>query len=343
MSEPAPSSAAGDPLRAAALAAQLEELMGALAQLPRETKDPAKRETIAALPEALRHVSLSLRGMADAIDAGRGDLLVRRQRELTSLISGVAGSVREVGEAGQRVDAELDHGAREVETLSQDTPSPALAGRLRDTAARMEQATKELGDCLSATAAQADSASKRAADFEQQVAPAAGPAAPGRRAQRLSREALDKRLAFAVATGPFRQPWCLLVADIDNVEELSERYSVSACDMLLDRIARMVGLRVHAKCPDASLADFSDTAYAAVVPGEPSVALDLAEQVRQGVASVTWAVTTEKGKADLSTTASIVVAPYRRGDTVETLTERAQKALDDARREGPDRVVTAEN
>jgi diguanylate cyclase len=327
---------------ACALASLLEEVSAVLARVSKGTRNAAMRERLGACPEALQGICSGLRGMADALDAGRTDLLARRRRELHALLSDIAQGMATLREADRRAAAEVGRRARELDAASTLPPTRDLAARLRDIAAALRDAAAELGGHLQSVAEKAKIAGRRAAAFETQAEPPLKPDSRDRQTGLHSPDAFAKRLRFAVATGPFRGPWSLLLAEVDRVAEMTERVGVSPCEMLVTRIARKVGARVRSRCPGAFVARHGETTFAAIVPGDPAAALDLAEHVRQGVASVSWSVTTRKGRTDLATTASIGLAPYRRGDTVAALTQRTQKALRRARSEGPDKVVSQE-
>jgi diguanylate cyclase (GGDEF)-like protein len=276
--------------------------------------------------------------MADGIAAGRTDLLARQQRELRSLVSGVGDGMRRLATVSEEVNAELAERAEEFDAACEQPHSRELAARLRDLAAAMHQAIRRLGGELDSVGTRVEQARTRAAAFEKP--PPAPLPEPHRRPSRLhSREDFDQRLAFLLATSPFRAPWCLVLADLDGLDALTERHPVSACDMLLSRIARMVGVRVQNASPEAFAAQYDDSVFAVLVPGEPAGARRLAERLRDGIASVSWTVSGRRGETELSTTASVGVAAYRRGDAPDTLVRRARQAVLQARQQGGNRVA----
>ena len=342
MPEPSSPSAGDEPARTLALAGRLSELAALLAKLPRRATNAAGRHIVAASPEALKHVCTSLEGMADAIDAGRADLLVGRRRELDALMSCLAENLRALGGTNERLAAQLGRQASELDAAGRLPPGQAVARRLRDIATGMREAVGELGSHLSSAATQAQSASRRAAALAARSTPPAPPEPPDTDTGLCSREALDARLRFLIATAPFRGPWSLLLVDIDAIDELSERSSALACDMLLTRIAGTLAEHVGENCPEALLAEHSAGGFAVIVPGKLAAALMLAERIRRSVAAVSWPFAGRQETIDLSTTASIGVAPCRRGDTAAGLLRRTARAVEQARREGPGRVVAAE-
>lgn len=342
MASTTPSSAQGGSPRPVALVERLEEILRTLAQISHGGRNTSRGAAVAACPDALNHICSALRDMAGALEAGRADLLAQRQADLAGLMAALSENMRTLREANQRATTQIAERDTEFAEASTHAPGPQLAGTLRDIAAAMHHAADELGARLESVVTQTEEAAKRAAALEAQVIPAAKPAPRNGHPALHSRQEFDARLDFALATGPFSGPWSLLLAELDELDELTERYGVSPCDMLLDRIAYVVALRVRQHCPDAFPAEYRDGAFAAIVPGDPEFAATLADEVRRAIAAVNWAVSTKKGKTDLASTASIGIAPYRIGDTPATLVRRTQQALDQARRQGPDKVVSAE-
>jgi len=324
------------------LARQLDGLLAALTELSRANRLPRGHELLAACPKALKHIRAALDQLADCLDAGRADLLAQRWDELQSLAARLDDRVRLAGETRQRAGAEIENRAREFDAESQLPPSRDLAGRLRDLTSAMSHAARQVTDELDTLAAAARTAARRAAMAGARAEP--GIPRPHRDPDTGldRRELFEERLALAVATAAFRRPWSLLLVDVDNQEDIARRHGVGPCDMLLSQVAQVVGLRVRQGAPGALVAASGEGRFAAILPGERADALAAADQVRLGVASVTWAVTSLQGQRDISTTASIGVASYRRGESLDDLTRRTNDAVRRARAQGANRIVLAE-
>ena len=332
MPEPTPPPDA-EPTRADALPRQLEQVAAAVAEL-RQHAGAAAHEALSACSGALTVVSAGLRGLENAIAAARTDLLARRRHELDALLSGLADGLTTLAEAARRLAADIGDRSRQFEAASGLAPARELVEHLRGIAQGMHQAVQELGSRLSTVATQARTTRQRAHTLAAQSLPPPPPQPRDAHTELWRRDAFDKRLEADVATAPFRGPWCLMLVGIDHLDEVTARSSALACDELLARIARMAAARIQRKCPTAFAADHHHGVFAAIVPGDRAVALDLAEGVRRGVATVHWTFTGQDTTTDLATTASIGLAPYRRGDSAATLLERATRALRDARYDG---------
>jgi len=333
---PLPNSAPPSP---DALVAKVQALLCTLTDIAHTT--PAS-PALAACPDALGHICTILSNMASTMDAGRADLLAQRQNQLNTLMTALSNSVSALRDANERAATQIAERTDEFGQVAASTPDAHTAARLRDITTDMHTVAQALGTRLSALAAQAQKATDRAAALETQVSPAAKPASHTDRQEVHTREEFDERLRFFIATGPFREPWSLLLADLDSLDELSEHFGVSPCEFLLDRINQALARRIQVRYPDAFAAEYQDGAFAVIVPGEPAVAADLADELHRAIPAVSWTVSNRKGSTALTTTATIGVGAYRVGDTAATLAARAQQALADAESQGPDHVADAE-
>jgi len=332
----------GEPRPFSAVGGQLDELIATLADLSRASRWPGGQDLLTACPVALRHIRASLDRLAEPLEAGRGDLLARRWEELHALVSRVHDQLRRTGETGQRAAAEIDSRTTELDAASKLPPTRELAERLRDLTAAMGQAAHELRDDLDSLGAAARNAARRAAIAGARTAAATSGPRPDPETGLTPRELFDERLALTVATGAFRGPWSFLLADVDSQEDITRRHGVGPCEMLLKRIAQRLGQCVQQSSPAAGAAAYGEGRFAAILPGEPANTLGTADQLRLAIAAVTWSVTSLQGKRDISTTASIGVAPYRRGEALANLTRRASDAVSQSRAQGANRVVQAE-
>ncbi|MFP4058526.1 MAG: GGDEF domain-containing protein [Candidatus Brocadiia bacterium] len=338
-SPPPPQTAIAGPLE---LAQQLEELESKLAQTLRQASEPAVRELLETCPQGIESTCSALRDFAETFEANRADALLKKEQELDFLVSGIGEGLRDLGEANQRVAKKVGGQVEELDAIGDLPPSQDVVAHLRGITVRMQEATQEMQEYLDSMAEQVRTASQRIADLQ------AGPQGPKKpdlydsETRLYSRAALVERLRTALVAGAARGPWSLLVADIDHLGDINERFGRLVGDALLFKIARIIEERLQKKCPTAFLARYDGGQFGAIVAGKPDHAADVAEHLRKGVAAARWQYRGKEEEAVLETTISVGLAPYRRGDTSDSLMQRAEKVLRQAKDQGRDRVATAE-
>ncbi len=154
-----------------------------------------------------------------------------------------------------------------------------------------------------------------------------------------NRRSFDHALARVVEESPeHAELFCVLLADIDHFKKFNDSYG----HLIGDRVIRFVArcFRNAIKGKDLA-ARFGGEEFAVLLPEVMlGNAKHLAEQIRQSVAAGVLKDTTSD-KCYGRVTISIGVAKYKRGETLEELLGRADKALYRAKQMGRDRVVAA--
>jgi len=341
MAQPSHHPAAGELTSSFLLAQQLEQTTGQLGALSPASAAGEPRGMLDVCPEALKHVCSALYGMADAIETGRTDVVARHHQELSALRTGLRDGLRELGEAKQRTEAQVGQHIEELQALGELPPDPALVAQVRGVTAAMQDATSRLGGCLNALAQRVESATQRIAALEAQLSPPVKPSFRDPDTRLYTRAAFDERLCFAVATGPFRGPWCLLLADIDLLAEIGEGLGRIVADALVFKVSRILEERTREECRHACLARYDGGSFAAIVPGDLGQARSLAQAFCEGVAAARWEYRGQERQEVLETTLSIGLVPYRQGCQPDALIERAERALRQAKEQGGNRMVAA--
>ena len=156
-----------------------------------------------------------------------------------------------------------------------------------------------------------------------------------------NRKALDEYLRSLVERNSIsRQPFSLLMMDLDDFKKLNDTYGHTVGDRML--IAFAEKCRASVRSGDF-LARYGGEEFTLILPGASlRNAKKKAKHLCKTIASARYAAD-DSPKADVvSITVSIGVCAYCDGDTVKTLVERADRCLYKAKEAGKNRVV-AEN
>ncbi len=153
-----------------------------------------------------------------------------------------------------------------------------------------------------------------------------------------NRLAFDKHMKGLVERNLVtKAPFSLILLDIDDFKDINDSYG----HLIGDRVI----LALIQKCGEITrqndcIARFGGDEFAIVMSGASlKNASKKAKQLSKAVAGTRYAVTTAEDSLELSFTVSMGVSEYRKGDTVATVTERADKALYTAKHSGKARVV----
>ena len=155
-----------------------------------------------------------------------------------------------------------------------------------------------------------------------------------------NRGLFDERLVGAIEEALAEEhPLSLLLLDIDHFKSFNDNHGHQIGDIVIRLVAAK--LREMVKGRDLP-ARYGGEEFAVILPQTPcDGARHLAEMIRKILA--TNKVRLKSRDLMLGTiTASFGVASLRQGDTSETLIQRADAALYEAKRRGRNRVVTEE-
>ncbi len=139
-------------------------------------------------------------------------------------------------------------------------------------------------------------------------------------------ERLDQELARAQRSS---QPLCLLMIDLDHFKVYNDTNGHLAGDQLLKNMATMMSTRVRAQ---DLLARYGGEEFCVVLPGTPaSAAVRVAESLR-GIS--------HEATAEAVISVSVGVTQGNGTESAESLIERADRALYEAKESGRDKVVS---
>lgn len=148
-----------------------------------------------------------------------------------------------------------------------------------------------------------------------------------------NRRAFDEKLIVEhQRSARSKQPFSLLLMDVDNFKSYNDAYGHQAGDDVLADVARIVQYTVRSY---DMAARYGGEEFAVILPDtDKSGAMDLAERLRRAVERAEW--------MNRKITISIGVASMTPGQTVPALIEEADRALYTAKERGRNRVVDAD-
>ncbi|MEW8061972.1 MAG: GGDEF domain-containing protein [Candidatus Thiodiazotropha sp.] len=154
----------------------------------------------------------------------------------------------------------------------------------------------------------------------------------------FNRRALNKRMHELVeAHNGAATPFSILMLDIDHFKQFNDNFG----HVIGDEVIRRVGLIMRDQLRDVDFpARYGGEEFTVLLPGtDISHAISVAETIHQSVAKLILIKRSTKEKLP-SVTVSVGAASYRRGDSPETLLERADQALYQAKEGGRNRIVS---
>ena len=153
-----------------------------------------------------------------------------------------------------------------------------------------------------------------------------------------NRPAFDRQMKkFEEKNVVTKFPFSLLLFEIDNFENINDTYGHPIGDRVI--------LAMIQKCRELTrggdyLARLGGDEFAIIMPGALlRNATKKAKQLSKEVSETRYAVDTADESLELSFTISVGVSAYMKGETLENVTERADKALYAAKQSGKARVV----
>ena len=153
-----------------------------------------------------------------------------------------------------------------------------------------------------------------------------------------NRRAMELRLPLDIERSiRYGRPFSIIFIDVDHFKRINDQHGHAVGDLVLKDVARRLqqGLRAHVDW----LVRFGGEEFVIFMPetdlsGATEVANRLAEMVRSAPWQQDWLV--------LPLTCSFGVTQFRRGDTMDSLLQRADALLYKAKAEGRDRVCASD-
>lgn len=149
--------------------------------------------------------------------------------------------------------------------------------------------------------------------------------------RRHMRELMEQEHQRCIRSG---RSFCLAVLDIDRFKAFNDAHGRSVGDTLLRSVAHEAMRRVRVS--DAFARWGGDRFVLLLSDARSALARGGAERVRNGIGGMTIAV----AGGNLRVTLSVGLAEHHAGETVEQTLDRAERALDEAKEQGRDRLVS---
>ncbi|WP_434357661.1 GGDEF domain-containing protein [Parasalinivibrio latis] len=152
----------------------------------------------------------------------------------------------------------------------------------------------------------------------------------------LNRRAFDAELANFAAHHDIKNGFCLCMTDLDHFKSFNDNYG----HWLGDQVLKMVAQRLESSCRDGMMAfRYGGEEFAILIPGKKlGTACRIADSIRSAVSKLTIR-DRRKGTTVDKMTLSIGVAEFNPGEPVDSLIERADKQLYEAKKLGRNRVM----
>ncbi len=154
-------------------------------------------------------------------------------------------------------------------------------------------------------------------------------------AESLEQQGITIKLLELIALGDrYGNRFSVAMIGIDHLEGISEQYDAGMTAQLLKKVSSAVTNTL--RMPDR-VGEYDHGMYLVVLPETrlPG-AIRIAERLRGAISGVEVAVS---HRVRIHTTASVGVTSYRRGDDLQSMLERAHKALREAQNQGRNRVL----
>lgn len=133
----------------------------------------------------------------------------------------------------------------------------------------------------------------------------------------------------------FKHPLSLVVWDVDHFKRINDSYGHAAGDKALKALAKLISSKVR---ETDFVARFGGEEFVVIMPGaDLKSAESVADKLRASVEGLSFHF---KGEP-VSISVSCGVAQFKQGETIESVFERADKALYQAKEGGRNRVVTS--
>ncbi len=129
-------------------------------------------------------------------------------------------------------------------------------------------------------------------------------------------------------------PFSLVILDIDDFKSINDKYGHAVGDTVLKEIAAILKTFLRANAISSRI---GGEEFAVILPGSDlEQAIHIAERLRKAIENRSFNLD------DIRVTASLGVAEAKKSDTLETLFERADMALYEAKKSGKNCTVPAE-
>jgi len=154
-----------------------------------------------------------------------------------------------------------------------------------------------------------------------------------------NRKAFDRYIRKLVEQNTVtKAPFSILLLDIDDFKKINDSFGHQTGDRMLMALAHKCGEFIRS---DDFLARYGGEEFVVVLPGASlRNAVKKGELICKEIAKARYALEESEEDTIISITLSIGASVHKKGDTVATVIERADKALYKAKRNGKNQVVS---
>lgn len=154
-------------------------------------------------------------------------------------------------------------------------------------------------------------------------------------AESLEEQGITIKLLELIALGDrYGNTFSVALIGVDHLQAVSEQYDAGTVDRLLDQVSNTLAHTL--RMPDR-VGQYDYGTYLVVLPETKLPgAIQIAERLRGAISGVDIAVSR---RVHIHTTASVGVTSFRRGDDLQSMLDRAGKALREAQNQGRNRVL----
>ncbi len=313
----------------------------ALSRLGIEVSTATNHETWSGCLKLVQALLMPTTG--DGIELGQ--VFRQRQEKYENVIKVLTDGLSTIAKEGSRVNEELDSETVQLESLV-DVGDPKKIRR------DINVLAKSLRKTNSSLRTELDKATTRMQDATFQVDALRRELHSTRKAATVdeltgifNRRALNRYLSQLLENKNRQAPWSFVIFDIDHFKNVNDEHGHTVGDEVLSGTAQ--ALREGIRDSDF-VARYGGEELALVLPGcDLSKARKIAEKLRKRVGQVRWKIERDgkilgRGR-NLRVTVSGGIAEFKSNDTIESLIDRADKALYLAKQSGRNRVRTEEN
>lgn len=147
-------------------------------------------------------------------------------------------------------------------------------------------------------------------------------------------DALERQVNKAKQNG---SPLCVMMADLDYFKKVNDTYGHLVGDIVLKHTAKRIQAAIRSF---DMIGRFGGEEFVIILENSDLVlAKIIAERIRNGIAGTPF----HANKFNIDITISLGIAMLRKDDHLETLLERADAAMYEAKKNGRNRVAVADN
>ena len=241
---------------------------------------------------------------------------------------------RQLGNSGDQLDDQgnsLESHAKKLSQLSSMAAISAVANKIVVETKSMVKSSQTLKKQMEATASEITTLKKELKGIKQT-------AKTDMLTGLLNRRGFDEAISEAQqASANHNKALSIILTDIDHFKKVNDTHGHLIGDNVLKMLSRLLKEQIKGK---DTAARFGGEEFILVLPDTAlKGAFILAEQIRINLKSMRWTAR-DSGKSIGSITVSLGVAQYKPGETVESMIQRADKALYFAKENGRNKTAT---